>query len=189
MKMNDILLLVIKSLIFILFLPSSSFAQFAPVQTGASLVVTASSLMCRSGPDRSAPVVERLARLTPVVVSQVQGEWVRISRPSTSTCWVMREFLTAQGSAGTNSTGSGPLSGAPVSIVPAGSRMTQAGARSTQITNVRIEAPRVVRPRSHTTRQGARSTGQCPCGSSRVCVGPRGGRYCITNSGGRRYGV
>lgn len=32
------------------------------------------------------------------------------------------------------------------------------------------------------------SAGGCPCGSGRVCVGPRGGRYCITSGGNKRYG-
>lgn len=39
---------------------------------------------------------------------------------------------------------------------------------------------------------GARGTaddGKCPCNGGKVCVGPRGGRYCITSSGGKRYGV
>lgn len=29
---------------------------------------------------------------------------------------------------------------------------------------------------------------ECPCGSGKVCVGPRGGRYCITKSGNKEYG-
>lgn len=29
----------------------------------------------------------------------------------------------------------------------------------------------------------------CPCSGSRVCVGPRGGRYCITSGGNKRYGL
>lgn len=31
--------------------------------------------------------------------------------------------------------------------------------------------------------------GSCPCSGSRVCIGPRGGRYCITTGGNKRYGV
>lgn len=31
--------------------------------------------------------------------------------------------------------------------------------------------------------------GSCPCNGNNVCVGPRGGRYCITRSGNKRYGV
>lgn len=33
------------------------------------------------------------------------------------------------------------------------------------------------------------SDGSCPCSGSRVCIGPRGGRYCITSGGNKRYGV
>ena len=29
----------------------------------------------------------------------------------------------------------------------------------------------------------------CPCSSGTVCIGPRGGLYCITSSGNKRYGV
>ncbi len=38
---------------------------------------------------------------------------------------------------------------------------------------------------------GTRGTtdGQCPCNGGDVCVGPRGGRYCITSGGNKRYGV
>lgn len=31
--------------------------------------------------------------------------------------------------------------------------------------------------------------GRCPCSGSQVCIGPRGGRYCITSGGNKRYGV
>ena len=31
--------------------------------------------------------------------------------------------------------------------------------------------------------------GTCPCSGDRVCIGPRGGRYCITSGGNKRYGV
>lgn len=33
------------------------------------------------------------------------------------------------------------------------------------------------------------SDGSCPCSGSHVCIGPRGGRYCITSGGNKRYGV
>lgn len=32
-------------------------------------------------------------------------------------------------------------------------------------------------------------SGTCPCSGRRVCIGPRGGRYCITSGGNKRYGV
>ncbi|MBH2886588.1 SH3 domain-containing protein [Serratia marcescens] len=33
------------------------------------------------------------------------------------------------------------------------------------------------------------SIGSCPCSSGNICIGPRGGRYCITSGGNKRYGV
>jgi hypothetical protein len=37
--------------------------------------------------------------------------------------------------------------------------------------------------------RGVSDDGSCPCNGGDVCVGPRGGRYCITSSGRKRYGV
>ncbi|WP_323161539.1 SH3 domain-containing protein [Pseudomonas fluorescens] len=39
--------------------------------------------------------------------------------------------------------------------------------------------------RQHTPAYGS----SCPCSSGTVCIGPRGGRYCITSGGNKRYGV
>ena len=39
-------------------------------------------------------------------------------------------------------------------------------------------------------RHSSRSSdGGCSCSSGGVCVGPRGGRYCYTSSGNKRYGI
>lgn len=42
---------------------------------------------------------------------------------------------------------------------------------------------------SPTPRSTYNSDSSCPCSGSRVCIGPRGGRYCITSGGKKRYGV
>lgn len=42
---------------------------------------------------------------------------------------------------------------------------------------------------SHKTASAVVSIAGCPCGGGKVCVGPRGGRYCITSGGNKRYGV
>ena len=45
-------------------------------------------------------------------------------------------------------------------------------------------------PRPRNTPPAQRSYGvSCPCSGSNVCIGPRGGRYCITSGGNKRYGV
>lgn len=33
------------------------------------------------------------------------------------------------------------------------------------------------------------SDGDCSCRAHNVCYGPRGGRYCLTSGGNKRYGV
>ncbi|MDT3250983.1 SH3 domain-containing protein [Serratia sp. root2] len=38
-------------------------------------------------------------------------------------------------------------------------------------------------------RRNVESDAECPCSSGRICIGPRGGRYCITSGGNKRYGV
>jgi hypothetical protein len=43
--------------------------------------------------------------------------------------------------------------------------------------------------RNRTSKRTGFSGGSCPCGSGRICTGPRGGRYCITSGGNKRYGV
>lgn len=40
-----------------------------------------------------------------------------------------------------------------------------------------------------TSSRGTTDDGKCPCNGGKVCVGKRGGRYCITSSGRKRYGV
>ena len=46
-------------------------------------------------------------------------------------------------------------------------------------TRARASSPPVVRSEG----------GNCSCASRRVCTGPRGGRYCITSGGNKRYGL
>lgn len=48
-------------------------------------------------------------------------------------------------------------------------------------------APARPKPRKRTPESGY--SGNCGCGGGNVCIGPRGGRYCITSGGRKRYGV
>jgi hypothetical protein len=53
-------------------------------------------------------------------------------------------------------------------------------------------SPALARSRSNTPARRPQSNytdGTCPCSGGHVCVGPRGGRYCITSGGKKRYGV
>ena len=66
-------------------------------------------------------------------------------------------------------------------------------AGSSQSSNVQV-APSISRSTatsraaSTSSRPAARTAGRCPCGTGSVCVGPRGGRYCITSGDSKRYG-
>lgn len=60
-----------------------------------------------------------------------------------------------------------------------------------------VPPPRAAPQRSYSSSSSSRSTahrsygdaGICPCRGNNVCIGPRGGRYCITSGGNKRYGV
>lgn len=46
------------------------------------------------------------------------------------------------------------------------------------------------KPRPRYTPSPSRGySGTCPCSGPNVCIGPRGGRFCITSGGNKRYGV
>lgn len=47
-----------------------------------------------------------------------------------------------------------------------------------------------IRPSTQSRRSKSKYVDDtCPCSGSRVCIGPRGGRFCITSGGNKRYGV
>ncbi|WP_241679102.1 SH3 domain-containing protein [Pseudomonas kitaguniensis] len=50
--------------------------------------------------------------------------------------------------------------------------------------------PKPIRPAPRPEyRPATEYSSSCPCSSGNVCIGPRGGRYCITSGGNKRYGV
>lgn len=53
-----------------------------------------------------------------------------------------------------------------------------------------VSKPRPLTQPAEPARQQIPAYGSsCPCSSGNVCIGPRGGRYCITSGGNKRYGV
>lgn len=46
-----------------------------------------------------------------------------------------------------------------------------------------------IQPKQPARQQTPAYGSSCPCSSGSVCIGPRGGRYCITSGGNKRYGV
>jgi len=78
---------------------------------------------------------------------------------------------------------------------PAFARGHSGGGGSSHATSHRSSSHRAVRhARGHRAQglysgRGESSDGSCPCNGGKICVGPRGGRYCITSGGNKRYGV
>lgn len=127
-----------------------------------SRFVDASSVNCRTAASTSAAVITRFSRNQTVIVTSEEGGWSLIDHQPT--CWISSAFLSTS-----------------MSIAPL------------------VSTPRASSPRSRgggggsssgrSTQRGIYSSGTCPCSGSRICIGPRGGRYCITSGGNKRYGV
>ena len=119
--------------------------------------VNASSLNVRSGPNGI--IKGNLNRGERVPVYEQQGTWARISRLSEPQRWVSLRSL----------------------CVEVGCSATKPK-RSPNTTAARADySPRTYAPRN------SFSSGSCPCSGSYNCTGPRGGQYCITSGGNKRY--
>jgi len=55
--------------------------------------------------------------------------------------------------------------------------------------SVVLKSKPITQPTQPTRQQTPAYGSSCPCSSGNVCIGPRGGRYCITSGGNKRYGV
>jgi hypothetical protein len=107
-----------------------------------------------------------------VYVHESDGKWVRISNANSPPEWVAKDFLCYKPG----------CYKAPVAAVGSGSsRPSQARATAAQSSRLRSNyAAPAVRP-------GGGYSSQCPCSGSDVCIGPRGGVFCITSGGNKRY--
>lgn len=153
----------------------------------ASATTVTSNVNCRNQPRATARIVARIPAATDVSVERRQDDWSLI-RHAPRSCWVASRYLGEQSTADANR---------------ASLRQTRAVRRSAYTNRERISRPNrrssfwSSTPHRSTRRQShARSTpsynyggGSCPCSGRSICVGPRGGRYCITSGGNKRYGV
>jgi hypothetical protein len=122
--------------------------------------VKAIQLNVRSSPNGT--VIDTLARGTPIIAYAEVGKWVRISRDDEAQRWVSGPNLCAE---------PGCADAAPVPVRPASSGLAK---------------PYV--PVEQRRSRSSTSLGYgCPCSGSANCIGPRGGRYCITSGGNKRY--
>lgn len=150
--------------------------------------VSANSLNCRSRPDASAPVVAKLTRGRHVEVSEAGGGWSHVVSPN---CWVVARYLTA------DSVGYAPSRAHSYANSNRQSYGSPNYLSSTKKHSKKYSATRKSSTSSRSKRSSSRRSsgsggsygGSCPCSGSNVCIGPRGGRYCITSGGNKRYGV
>lgn len=121
--------------------------------------VDADRLNVRSTP--KGKVVSSLRRGGTVKVYEELAGWSRISQGGEATQWVSSSSL--------------------CDASDCSARRSTSSARSASA--ARLYMPPVQRsaPSSYSS--------SCPCSSGSVCIGPRGGRYCITSGGNKRYGI
>lgn len=133
------------------------------------LFVAPPTLNCRAEGSASAASVRKFSASDAVGVIEESGGWSRVS--GSPTCWVKSSYLSE-----TRRVISPGRQAAPQRAYSssAASRSSSSGSSSS--------TPR------RSTRQGGYA-GTCPCSGSNVCIGPRGGRFCITSGGNKRYGV
>jgi len=136
--------------------------------TNDRVTVTAARAACRARPSAKARSVVRLSRGARLDVIERSGDWVKVS-PTGDACWVATAQLD-QGAASTASTVS-----------------TDAMPRATSLYSPAARRSAGRRNRSSQAKSFY-GGGACPCGSGRICIGPRGGRYCITSGGNKEYG-
>jgi hypothetical protein len=145
-----------------------------------SRYVAARSLNCRVSSMSTARVIRSFSRDQLVTVTEEADGWSKVS--GSPDCWVKASYLTPEPKAATRRTGGGASTGSASAFLPSQASSSRAsslyGGQST--------------PRSRKKRSRSRGTYYnegCPCSGRQVCIGPRGGRYCITSGGNKRYGV
>ncbi|WP_409373339.1 SH3 domain-containing protein [Pseudomonas baltica] len=140
--------------------PTSTASQLvAPAPQARSSFIDADRLNVRSTPKGS--IVSSLARGAAVQVYEQRDGWSRISKPGEIGRWVSSSSLCAT---------------------------AECWIRRATVTNTPPAPAKPYTPPAQRTAPSSYSS-SCPCSSTTVCIGPRGGRYCITSGGNKRYGV
>ncbi len=139
--------------------------------------VSARSLNCRMVPDASATVVTGLARGSTLSITEESGTWRKVENGGQA-CWVASQFV---------SDTPPPAAAERARSSTATLVATGGAAASSSATKARSAKSRR-KPKRQRALDSYNDQG-CPCSGSQVCIGPRGGRYCITSGGNKRYGV
>lgn len=160
-------------------------AAIAMLYAGAANAaqIGSQAALCRAAPNPKAKIVVRLAPGTQISVIATKSSWSRVARKSGPSCWVASRLITG-GSAAFSGTG----------VYSTTHKIPEAKSRTSYRAPTSLTTRSRTRPARATANPRTRSSfgsssGSCPCGSGHICVGPRGGRFCITSGGNKRYGM
>lgn len=143
--------------------------------------VTAATLNCRDAASPDAKLVTKLGYRDRVAIQTEEAGWANIRVPGGPNCWVSLRYLSGDEPAARAAPESRNYSR------PSSSQARQLG--SSGSTRARQPASSGSSKARRSSQPQAQGGGACPCSGSKVCIGPRGGRYCITSGGNKRYGV
>lgn len=147
----------------------------------AHAATTTANVNCRMSPALSARSIEHIPTGTSVAVLSRESSWSKVHRRRD--CWISDRYLAAEGSAMPERS---LRSYEPSARHSSGGLETRrANRRSLRSVTRRSSPRRSLRSSSPYSYDG----GSCPCSGRNICIGPRGGRYCITSGGNKRYGV
>lgn len=136
----------------------------APAQSAGRDIryVDTASALVRLQPEGT--VSETVSRGTVVIVNRIDRGWANIDTDRHSGHWISASLLCS---------GAGCWNRSAPSVGNAHALPAAAGARL---------APARAAPRASSS-----SAYSCPCSARYNCTGPRGGQYCITSGGNKRY--
>lgn len=152
----------------------------------AAETVVGERVNCRAAARTTAAPLGVLHHGQRVPVLSSRRGWSYVDPAELPACWVRSDLLTGDGAAGrpyasyrqpAHARRATASSRRGFFLRPTPRHAYVAGAK------YRHSSSRISRPRS------SFGGGSCPCSGSNVCIGPRGGRYCITSGGNKRYGV
>lgn len=153
----------------------------------ASATTVTSNVNCRSQPKPSASIVSRIPAGTEVSVERRLDDWSLISH-SPRSCWIASRYLGEQSTADANRASLRQTRAASHRAYTNGKRISRPSRQSSFWSSTPHRSPRRQR-RARSEPNYNYGGGSCPCSGRNICVGPRGGRYCITSGGNKRYGV
>jgi len=161
----------------------------AASSASAEEMTMAKAMICRDTPTPSGRTVATLKAGDIAALADRIGGWAELGLSSGQRCWVFDGVAgSASSPQGLSVTAEPPQQARPPDRA---ARSTAPARRVTPRVNLHVHTP--VRPASRAVAARSRPRpapgGACPCSGRSVCVGPRGGRYCITSGGNKRYGV